>query len=392
MRPSVSVAAALLVVLVALSPVVSAHGTSTPEAAPLTSSPLTTDAAALPTSAIVNPLPSSVMIGLTIGLAYPHPVALASYLAAVESPGSAHYRQFLTHGEFESDFAPSAASAATVAGTLRADGGIDVTVAPDRLSVSGELPAGSADSLFGVSLVSYRSTGGSLEYSAVGTPRLPPSWVGVVDAIDGLSNAANARLAGLLEVSPFVPTPLRVGGSPQYATDNATGDQWFVGSDYTNSFDVQGLLPGYSNSITNATYPTGEAIATLLASGWNESLNENTPPWDPAVVRGYFNDTLAPDWLNVSRNASLVGVPIPVDGITPPDPGPFGSVNDSTLDTFENALDLEMAGSLAPGASLYNFYFAGSLLESGSDSDVAGFFDQDLAAALAYNYLSLIHI
>jgi subtilase family serine protease len=326
------------------------------------------------------------MVGLTIGLAYPHPAALASFLSAVENPRSPQYREFLTHAEFESSFAPTSASAAAVVGTLRSSGGIDVTVAPDRLSVSGLLPAASVGSLFGVSLVSFPSSSGTLEYTAIGTPQLPPSWVGVVDAIDGLSNAANSRLTNLLEVSPLVPTPLRVATAPQYATDNATGEQWFVGSDYTNSFDVQGLLPGYSTSVANATYPTGEAIATLLASGWNMSLNENTAPWDPAVIRGYFNDTLAPAWLNVSRNASLVGVPIAVDGVTPPDPGPFGDVNDSTLDTFENALDLEMAGSLAPGASLYNFYFAGSLLQSGSDSDIVGFFDQDLAAALAYNY------
>ena len=46
-------------------------------------------------------------------------------------------------------------------------------------------------------------------------------------------------------------------------------------------------------------------------------------------------------------------------------------------------------GSLAPGAPLYNFYFAGNLLANAvADADVASYFDQDLASALSYNYTS----
>ncbi len=386
MRSAIESAAVFLGVLVVLSAASAIHSVSSSGGGPLAPVHLTTDAVALPADARATPLAASALVGLTLGLAYPHLGALESFLAAVEAPSSPEYRHFLTHAEFESDFAPSAATAADVAASVRAAGGVDVTVAPDRLSVSAELPAASVDALFGISLVSFRSASGGVEYTAVGTPQPPPSWHGAVDAIDGLSDAANARQADLLQVSPLEPTPQRVGSDAQFAVDNATGEQWFVGSDYTNAFDVLGLLPGSSTSIANATYPTGEAIATLLASGYNMSLNVNTPPWDPAVVRGYFNDTLAPAWVNISRNASLVGVPVTVDGITPPDPGPFGDVNDSTLDSFENALDLEMAGSLAPGAALYNFYFAGSLLETESDSDIAGYFDQDLAAALAYDY------
>jgi subtilase family serine protease len=388
MRGSVGAVAALLGVLVALSPGLAVHGSPSATAAPTASIPLATDAVAVPNSVAVTPLQGSQLVGLTLGLADPHLGALEHFLSAVENPSSPDYRHFLTHAEFESSYAPSAGTAAGVASELRASGGIDVAIAPDRLSVTAEVPASSVSALFGVSLVSFHPPDGATEYTAVGTPRLPASWNGTVDSIDGLSNAANARVTENLAISPLVRTPIRVGTPAEFALDNATGEQWFVGSDFTNTLDVLGLLPGDSASLPNATYPTGEAIATLLASGYNQTLNVNTPPWDPAVVRGYFNDTLAPAWVNLSQNASLVGVPVTLGGVTPPAPGPFGSVNDSTLDTFENALDLEMAGSLAPGAALYNFYFAGSLLQSSSDSDVAGYFDQDLADALSYNYSS----
>src|SRR5208283_5881049 len=53
----------------------------------------------------------------------------------------------------------------------------------------------------------------------------------------------------------------------------------------------------------------------------------------------------------------------------------------------ENSLDLEMAGSLAPGASVYNFYFAASLLTgSGTYGDAADYLAADLAQALSYSY------
>jgi subtilase family serine protease len=139
--------------------------------------------------------------------------------------------------------------------------------------------------------------------------------------------------------------------------------------------------------VTNATYPTNVAIATLLASGFNESQRVNTPPWDPSVIDAYYNNTLAPSWNTSGHISNITGVPVSIAGVTPPLPGAFGALNDSTLDEYENSLDLEMAGSLAPGAPLYNFYFAGSLLVSAvSDADVASYFDQDLAAALSYNY------
>jgi subtilase family serine protease len=387
MQRAIGVALAVLTVLVVAAPGVSAHGTTAPASRPGPVPTLSTDAIVVPAGSGPVALSAGQTVELTLGLSLPDPSGLDVFLEAVENPSSPEYRHFLTSSQFESRFAPSPASASAAAAALAEAGARFVTIAPDRLSVSGAMSAAEVDRFLGVTMVGWSGDGGMLQFTAIGTPSLPPALVGRVSSIDGLSNSADFRLTDDLAAGPLARVPSRGSGVGQFAIDNASGQQWYVGSDFANTFGVLGLLPGSSSSIANATYPTGVAVATLLASGYNQTLSENTPPWDPTVVRTYLNDTLAPAQVNVSNRSALVGVPVTISGITPPAPGPFGNVNDSTLDEFENSLDLEMAGSLAPGAPLYNFYFAGSLLNSApTDADVAAYFDQDLASALSYNY------
>ncbi len=389
MRGAWRAAIAALAVLVVVSSGASAHGTAPPATTPGPSAPFSTDAVAVPSGTSATPLPASSTIEVTLGLDYPDPGGLDAFLAAAENPASPEYRHFLTETAFEQEFAPSPASASAVAATLAGAGGRFVSIAPDRLSVSADLTVAEIASLFGVRMVQFDASGSHVEYTAVGAPQLPASLAGKISAIDGLSDAPDFRVQTELSVGPVAPVHDAAGEGQFVFASNASSQQWYVGSDFTNSFGVLDLLPGYSSSLPNATYPTGVAVATLLASGWNQTLNQNTPPWDPTVIRTYLNSTIAPAWVDTSNASPLVGVPVTISGITPPAPGPFDGVNDSTLDEFENSLDLEMAGSLAPGVGLYNFYFAGSLLESAtSNGDVVAYFDQDLAAALAYNYSS----
>ncbi len=389
MRGAWRAAIAALAVLVVISTGASARGTA-PSASPVGSvAPFSTDAVGVPAGAAVTSLPASTTLEITLGLDYPDPGGLEAFLAAVENPASPEYRHFLTASAFDQEFTPSRATASAVAGALAGAGGRFVSIAPGRLSVSADLTVAEIESLFGVRMVRFDASGSDVEYTAVGAPQLPASLAGKISAIDGLSDAADFRVQSELSAGPVAPVDDASGEGQFVFASNLSSQQWYVGSDFTNTFGLLDLLPGYSSSLPNATYPTGVAVATLLASGWNQTLNQNTPPWDPIVIRSYLNSTIAPQWVTTSNASPLVGVPVTISGITPPLPGPFDGVNDSTLDEFENSLDLEMAGSLAPGVGLYNFYFAGSLLESAtSNGDVVAYFDQDLASALAYNYSS----
>lgn len=372
------------VILLAIpAPMVRAGSAPSPTAP---SPALVTDAVAIPLGVRAVPLDPATPLQLEITLSLPNASALSQFLVAVEDPASPLYEQFLTHAEFESRFAPSPSAVAAVVASLRSSGATAVTVAPDRLSAIATMSAGDAERLLGVRMVSYDSENGRSVYTALGDPSLPEGLSGRVSAITGLSNADNRPIVDNLRAGPVsaVRSPSRVD---QFALgNNTTGDQWFVGSDFTNAFQAADLLPG-SSSIANATYPANVAIATLLASGYNMTLGRDTPPWDPLVVHTYFNYTLSPTWAAIETAAPLVGVPVTIFGATPPLPGSFDGVNDSLEDEFENSLDLEMAGSLAPGAPLYNFYFSGSLIENASsDAELASYFDEDLASALSYNY------
>lgn len=378
---ALAIALGTLVVLsgaVVVRPSEGASGLGTP-ASPVV---VATDATAVPEGATTAPLPASARVVLTLSLTPPKPQALQSLLASIEDPGSADYRHFLTFTQYVEAFAPSESSADSVVRVLAAAGAQSISVFPDRSAVSASFSPAEVRSLFGVALVRYGEFRSLALYTATGTLSLPPSLLGLVSAVDGLSDQANSAFTWNL--ASAAPRPIADATGPgDFVIDRESQSQWFVGSDFTQLFGATGLFPT-PGSVANATFPTKIVVATLLAGGYNVTLGRELPPWDPTVLDTYFNSTFPSSW----PKPNLVGVPVTIGSATPVPPGSFGGVNDSLLDESENSLDLEMAGSAAPGATLANFYFAGSLLASSSAtySSVADDFAQDLADALAYNF------
>ena len=366
----------------------SAWGATAPRATgPASASPptgaahLQTDAIPLPATAPAQPLPATTPLSVSFTLANPHASAIAGFLKQAEDPTAPAFHHFLTFSEYLAGFAPPSAQLQGVEAALSSAGAWQISPTADRSSVNAEFTAGSLERLLGVSLVSYGSMAGMPLYTAVGSVRLPASLSNLVDGVSGLSDVSTARFAQA-GVSSTLDVPRAPSRLAEFAHVNQTGEDWFVGSDYSQLYGATKLYPG-AGSVPNATFPYSVAIATLLVSGYNSSLEENLPPWDPAVINAYFNGTLGPGW----PFSDLTGVPVPINGVFPPLPGSFGNVNDSTAYETENSLDLEMAGSLAPGASLYNFYFAASLLTGGAtNGNVADDFATALAAAVAYPY------
>jgi subtilase family serine protease len=389
MRTRIALLALVIATLVVASPLAAGEHPMASGSATGAAGAVTTDAAALPPGASATLMGGSSPLEISLTLAYPHPASLSRFLSAVEDPASPMYRAYLTHAQFESTFAPTASSASTVVAGLDAAGAKDVAVAPDRLSVMGKLTVSEVDALFGVRMVDFGIADGSPLYTALGTATLPSDLQGLVSGISGLSNAADLRLSLNLAAGRLAAVSAHAHDT-QFIVNNSTGEQWSIGSDFTQAFQATGLFPGNTSVVNplNATYPSGVAIATLLASGYNATTSNNTPPWDPAVIHAYFNDTFQNDSPSTKwPQGNLTGVPVTVAGDTPPLPGNFTNGTDDTLNEFENSLDLEMAGSLAPGAPLYNFYFGGNLLVGAiSDADAASYFDLDLASALSYNY------
>jgi subtilase family serine protease len=343
-------------------------------------SSLETDEVALRAGAVAAPLAEGTMLRLAFTLPFNDSSGLASFLAARSAAGSWVDPQFLSYATFERDFRPLASSVAAVERALSGAGATSVTLAPGGVTVDATLAAGAVENLLGVRFLAFPASSPGLDYTAVGEPRLPSGLAGRVSGIDGLSGATPGRT--LVATTERLASPLTAAGTEQFVLGN-DGSDWYLGSDYAQAYGATDLLPG-SHSVAHATYPRGVAIATLLASGYNATSATVLPPWTPSVVNAYFNDTLAPSW----PHPTVTGVPVNETGAPPPPlPGSFHGLNDSTGYAIENSLDLEMAGSLAPGASLYNFYFSGELaVGPGTAFSVTQYLADDLGSALAYNY------
>jgi subtilase family serine protease len=332
----------------------------------------------VPLATSAAPLPGTSRLALTVSLEPSNATELAALDRALAGPERPSY---LSEREFEQRFAPSAANISALERYFALYGGSGFSVTGDHLAIRFVLPAHGTEGAFGTTLVGSATHSGP-SWTWTTPPTLPSTLAPMVYGVGGLARSAAGPTLSLREVHSGPRS-----GLPAYVVDgNATGVDLYTGSDYVQAYGENRLFPNGSASGVNHTFATGQAVATILMSGYNASSGADLPPWDPAQISDYFNDTFPSSW----PVPHYSGVPVTVDNDTPPAPGSLGTVNDTSFDEAENSLDIEMAGSSAPGATVVNFYFAASLFENTSDSaplgPVADDFAAALAAALSYNY------
>lgn len=308
------------------------------------------------------------------------PGGLAAFDAAVIDPSSPLYHRFLTEPQYERQYGPSPSAAARIAAYFSGYGARLVGRSADGVALTFRLSSHDLDRALGVTTVAYDAPSG-FGFTATGPPRLPAELAALVAGVDGLSGSPHAGLQ--LAQSQIASGQLSRQVAPRFVHDNQSGSSWYYGSDYAQAYRVTNLFPG-TGTVANTTYPTGEAVATILMSGFNQTSGTDLPPFDPGAVAQYFNDSFPTSWPKPIVN----GQPVTVSGVTPPMSGTSGNQNDTTLDQSENSLDLEMVGSMAPGATIVNFYFAASLANAASATpgSLADDFGQCLSSALAFNY------
>jgi subtilase family serine protease len=342
------------------------------------------DRVAIPAGLPVGPMGPTTSIHLTVALRPSDPTGLLTLDQSFVAARSASAPPYLTEGQFVARYAPSPSAVRAIESYFAGYGGHGFAVTADRLGVSLNGPSSGLAAALGTQFVLLGRPGARPVYTATETPTLPVGIGSLVTGIGGLSNLGRSSLR--LTAAPSFPAPRPVARPlSQYVVDPNSGSQWFLGSDYAQLLNDSSLFPG-SSTLANATFATHEAVATILMSGFNDTTQQDLPPFDPVAVEQYFNDTFPPSW----PHPNVSGVPVTVAGVTPPPPGFYNGANDTTLDEEENSLDLEMAGSLAPGASVVNFYFAASLYDGQSSTASVGSLADDfataLAAALDHNY------
>ncbi len=260
---------------------------------------------------------------------------LNGYLSNLSNPSSQYYHKYLTQSEFTSKFSTPDYIYNDAVNYFSSFSDLKVKAFSDRVSILVEGNASSIGKAFNTTLISESQN--SKTYFASSSPELP-SYIGnYISEISGLTNKPFQYNLNFGVSSKNIPrsSSTKYGYIQPY---NDSGLQLIYGSDLQKAYDEVGLL--------NITYPTREVVATVLWSG-NNSSGKDVSPFVKSNVCDYFNQTLP----SYEPHPHVYGAP--VNGA--PYPGPSAQY-DRTGANYENTLDLEMVGSMAPGATIYNVY------------------------------------
>ena len=138
-------------------------------------------------SAAVRPATASGRVGVRVYLAPRGGIAsLRAAVAAVATPGSASYRQFVTPAQYRARFEPTAAAVASVSAWLRSAGLRVTGVEASHRYVSAAGSVAAAERAFGAKLNVYRHAGKLVRAPSTNV-RVPAGVAGSVLGVTGLS-------------------------------------------------------------------------------------------------------------------------------------------------------------------------------------------------------------
>jgi len=218
-------------------------------------------------------------------------------------------------------FGLSSAEYSGVESYFRSEGLSVVHTWPDRLSLTLDGPVASIGRAFGTSIWAGWHDGVPVTYPA-SAPSLPSGIEPLVGSVLGLTTGFDSfLLPSLAPVS--IPAANPAQGSADLVTPAIARSIY----DLSSLYNVSGT----------AQYATSESIALLLW-GWG---------YAPGDVQSFFQQDYP------SSFPSPTIAPYAIDGAPAPSPN---AVNDPCKSSQELTLDLEWAGSMAPGATLDAVY------------------------------------
>ncbi|MCI4340749.1 MAG: hypothetical protein L3J73_05755, partial [Thermoplasmata archaeon] len=228
---------------------------------------LETDAVPLPRGVPIVGVAGDRPVLLTLALTPAHAASLRSFDAALGDPTSPLYRHFLTEGQFEQQFEPTDPQVTALEAYFSTYGARSFQLTPDHLGLQLKIPVRGAEAALGVRYVEYPSAAGLPLFTAVGTAKLPEGLAGSLVGLGGLTDLASQGVDQNLR-SVAHGSVSRLAHTDQFVTDPSTGGSIFTGSDYVQAYHEPSLFPP-SSAVPNATFAQGEAVATILMSGYN---------------------------------------------------------------------------------------------------------------------------
>ena len=276
-------------------------------------------------------------VEVAVALPPSDPAGLSRFLQEVSTPHSSQFDHFLSLSQFDQRFgsAPSVQSA-----VLQYLHGASLTVTevyPGGLVIDASGPAPLVGSAFHTEINSYRLLDGRTVFALSQAPSVPSALTGDISGVSGLSN--------LVKLQPY------------WAWGQNTYQQGVQQQFFAPDLQVPNGLPAVYNSTATHVFGKGETVATVLWDGQRCSAYAvngtcstwagQSGPFDPATVTAYWKSYI-PSW---EPQPNVAGVP--VDGAVAPG---SGADYDATQAYVESTLDVEMAGSMAPGANITEVY------------------------------------
>jgi len=301
--------------------------------------------AAVDQGAVEDSLPAGRML-LLLARSPDQEEALQDYILAAHTPGSSSFHQWLTPEEFGSQFGPAASDVAAVTAWMESHGLTINRVHAGRSAIEFSATAGQIREAFQTEIHRYLVRG-ETHLANTADPTVPAALAPVI--------------AGLAPINDFHPkSHLKVMGQAQFnpKTHQAT-PQWtypaaggvsyaLAPGDFATQYDIN---PVYKAGITG----TGQSIAIVSASNVDLSL-----------VQAY--QTLFGLTANLPQ--------VVVDGV---DPGQNSAATEAYL-------DIELAGSVAPGANVILYTSGGTALTDGLSLAAMRAVEDDLAGVISVSY------
>jgi hypothetical protein len=271
---------------------------------------------------------------------------LSGLLSEISDPTSPLYHHYLTAAQFDSEFSPPAAAYGGAMEYFASHGALNITTFRDRAALAFTAPTAAVERMFDTSMATFAFQNKTY-YAPSAAPRLPAPLAGAVAAVEGLSSFPPITIDSLHAASAQILPPraaTKGASSPPSPSSYLAPSYWGgtqleYGPDLQVTYDEPALF-------SESGYPTGMVVATILWGG-TSSAAKPLGAFVPSDIFSFFNETLPVG----EPHPHVYGVPI--NGAPPPGPSASFDVTEAQL---ENTIDLEMVGSTAPGASIYNVY------------------------------------
>ncbi len=311
---------------------------------------------AIPNAVAEGAVSSQLTVPILVTFDFSNSSRLVALLSDLQNPQSPGYHHYLNASAFDQEFGQANSTYTAAVQYVESLGALHVRTYADRVSLSFDATSKTLAAIFHTGLETYRISDQSF-YAPTSAPELPMPLARLVAGVDGLSSYSTLTNHPLHAAPSFRSGGVRAAPSSEPFLSSYPGPVWAGGYQFEFASDFQVAYDQLS-LFAQEGYPTNMVAATILSSGTYEGAPITTPwgslttgqevgPFVPHDIYDFYNETLP----SGEPHASVAGVP--VDGAPPP--GPLASY-DNTSANVENTLDLEMLGSTAPGATIYNVY------------------------------------